>query len=438
MSRAGVPVVLALAVALAHSSPGVAASIKTVALQGNPAPSSGTFKKFREPVIGDGAGTRVAVYVKIRGVGGKRCLFELDPDGGPDAVIACERDPSPDGATFTRIAFDPTITATNAVAWSSRLSFGRSGVYREGPAVVALLGDPVPVPGTGLLKLLTQARITATSDVVFHSTISGGAVVLGVEVNQGIFRCTGGDGNCSSGTGTLETLLLVNDPVADRPGREFCSFGKVVAGTFGIAFRGVTKLDCADGGETPLTGVFRKPFVGPVVTVALEGETSNPFPAPGGTLYGALTDALSMNDTGSVAFRASTTGVLNAQHLFLCDSATCPATPAEAAVTSGDVDDASNAFLNFSPPAVSAAGDIAFVARLFGSTRSGAYIRRTTDDIETIAVAFDTIPDLPPPGSAFFQRFNPPGMSPGGKVAFRAKLRWSVSTTSRYGVFAFE
>lgn len=87
---------------------------------------------------------------------------------------------------------------------------------------------------------------------------------------------------------------------------------------------------------------------------------------------------------------------------------------------------------------MSAAGDIGFVAWLFGSARSGVYIRRTTNDIETVALANDTIPDLPPPGSAVFQRFNPPGMSPGGRLTFRAKLRWSVSPTSRYGIFAFE
>ena len=126
--------------------------------------------------------------------------------------------------------------------------------------------DPVPPPGTGLLKDFSLARIMNAGDVFFAATISGGAVLAGVEVNQGLFQCSGGDGNCSAsagGSGTLTTVALVNDPVPDRPGRRFCRFLDLVTSDFGIAFRAVTQLDCANGAEAPAAGVFRKPLAGP-------------------------------------------------------------------------------------------------------------------------------------------------------------------------------
>jgi hypothetical protein len=58
------------------------------------------------------------------------------------------------------------------------------------------------------------------------------------------------------------------------------------------------------------------------------------------------------------------------------------------------------------------------------------------DDIETIALNNDPTPaDLP---GGFFLRFYQPGMSAAGKVTFRAKIKWPVSPTTHYGIFAFE
>lgn len=432
---------LTLALALAHPGPVGAATIKTVALRTGVSPIAGfPFSRFKEPVIGDAAGQRVAVYNRTRG--GERCIFKLDPDGGADAVPACEKDVAPGGAAFSRLG-EPTINAANEAAWASSLTLNRSGVFREGPGpgpqLVASTGDPVPAPGIGLLQTMSLARITATGDVVLASTISGGAVVLGVEVNNGIFRCTGGDGNCSTvngGTGTLQTLVLVNDPVPDRPLRELCTFYTHAASTFGIVFRATTKLDCADTLETALAGIFRMPFGGVIATVAFEGEPSEPNPAPGGTIYQAPGDGVAINDSGFVAFPASTSGLSSTGQLYLCNPATCPVAPAESAVGVGDADDAGNVFVILRGVALSNAGDIAFSAGLSLPSRSGTYIRRLVgDDIETIAVKNDAIPDL---AGGIFLRFAAPSMSAAGKVAFRAKIKWPVSRASRYGIFAFE
>jgi hypothetical protein len=418
------------------------AVIKPVALEGEQSPQSPfLYRKFGLPVVADAAGQRVAVYNRTRG--GKRCIFSLDPDSTSDGTVACEKDPSPDGRSFRRLGAPTINTPAASVAWASRLTFGYSGAFRSGPAIVALLGDPVPAPGTGLLDQFSSAHIIDTGDVVFDATISGGAVVLGVEIDAGIFRCTGGDGNCHSGTGTLETLVLVNDPVPDRPGREFCSFIALTdpASLFGIVFGASTKLDCADNAEQPLEGVFRKPFVGAVSTLALQGEPSEPFPAPGGTTYASFVGSPAIENGGDVAFVANTAGIVATSAVYLCDAIGCPAAPADAAVERGQPDDDGDLFRAFSQPAISMAGDIAFSARVDPVSGSGVthglYVRRATTDIETIAKTGDPVPGVVP-AATFRFLLHPPAMSPGGKIAFKARIRRSVSPRNREGIFIVE
>ena len=67
--------VLVLPLALAN-----AASIKTVAVQGDATPDPGfAYKKFEHPVVSDAAGQRVGVFSYGQNL--KRCSYELDPDG---------------------------------------------------------------------------------------------------------------------------------------------------------------------------------------------------------------------------------------------------------------------------------------------------------------------------------------------------------------------
>jgi hypothetical protein len=427
-----------LAAAALVSTLGIArATIKTVALQGDPTPIPFTaFRRFTPPAISDAPGPRVADYARTVG---KRCIFKLDPDGGPDVKTACEHEPSPDGGFFQRLAA-PTIDSADDVAWSARETFGRQGVFRGDPSTVALTGDPVPAPGTGLLKTLSFARITEAGDVAFQATISGGAVVLGVEVNQGLFRCTGGDGNCSSGgTGTLDTLVLVNDAVPDRPGRRFCDFVDVAASDYGVVFRADTKLDCSNGGETALGGVFRQPFAGAVQTIGLVGEAAEPFPSPGGTTYVSFDTPAAIENAGAVAFVASTTGVLDTSAIYRCDPPACPPARATELVQSGDLDTQGEAFHVFSAPGISAARDVAFTSRVFGAAGSlhGLFVRRQSGGVETIVRTGDVVPGSSPQ-ALFRLSLTTPAMSEGGKIAFESKIHRVVRPRTRDGLFAVE
>jgi hypothetical protein len=432
---------LVLVTALVLFAPARAATIKTVALQNQPSPRPFlVYKKFERPAISDAPGERVAVWARVPGT---QCIFGIDPDADPDGTVACERDSTPDGHLFAPLAKDPSINITSTVAWSARVTTGRSGVFRSGPAIVSRLGDPVPAPGTGLLKSFSFARITNAGDVFFAATISGGAVVAGVEVDQGLFRCSGGDGNCSAsagGSGTLTTVALVDDPVPDRAGRRFCRFLDLVTRDFGIAFRAVTQLDCANGAEAPATGVFLKPLTGTIATVALQGEACEPNPVAGGTVYQFFPAAPGLSSLGVVAFEATTTGLFTGTALYLCDPANgCPPALAAIAVAQGDSDGAGRTFFSFSAPALSDARDIGFSANAVGSTgglRHALYIRRSTGNIETIAAPGDPVPGSSPP--ALFLSLGAPSMSPGGKLAFGGRIERDATPRRLYGLFVFE
>ena len=275
------------------------------------------------------------------------------------------------------------------------------------------------------------------------ATISGGAVLAGVEVNQGLFQCSGGDGNCSAsagGSGTLTTVALVNDPVPDRPGRRFCGFLDLVTSDFGIAFRAVPQLDCANGAEAPAAGVFRKPLAGAIGTVALQGEPSEPNPVAGGTVYQFFPAAPALSSLGVVAFEATTTGLFTGTALYLCDPAGgCPPGLAAIAVAQGDPDGSGNTFFSFSALGLSDARDMGFSAKVKGSTgglRDGLFIRRSTGNVETIARVGDPVPGSSPP--ALFRNLRAPAMSPGGKLAFGGRIERDAAPRRLNGLFVFE
>lgn len=408
------------------------AVLKTVALQGDPSPDAAApYKRFRAPAVSDAAGERVAFWVPTQG--GRKCIFRVDPDGGPGTTVVCEKTPSPDGRLFTKLQ-DPSLDAAGTPVFASRTSVGNDGVYRGvPPAVVALTNDPV---GPVFLDDPSYATVTDAGDVVFLARLTGG-----VPDDAALFRCAGGDGNCSPatappGTGTLTTLARVGDPVPDRPGREICAFLAADASNFGAAFTATTRLDCGDGGEPPLVGLFRRPFAGAVETIALAGEPSGVGP----TTWANVRGTPSIANGGRVGFQADLTGTPSSG-LFVCDAGTCPALPPQNALEVGQIDGAGNAFRFFSAPSVSDAGDLAFNARIGGGpagASNGVYVwRAATDTVDAVALKGDAVPGIP---GAVFRQFllGPPAMSPGGRIVFKARIKRPTPPRNRLGIFIDE
>ena len=373
----------------------------------------------------------MSFFAATRGLtSSKKGIFK----GGPSrddlgSTVVLVGDLGPDSRLF-RVLGNPTMNTSGDVAFSAVLTGGGRGVFRGDQSIVALLGDSVPGV-TGLLAEFSHVTVADDQGVVFRATISGATEVGGVKVDQGIFRCSGGDGNCSSGTGSLEALVLKNDPLPDRADRELCNINEVAASNFGVAFVAETKEDCAQGDELTRRGVFRLPFAGSTGTVALEGEACEPYAEPGGTTYGLIWTLPDITNDGSVVFQARTAGILSNFVLYLCRSSSCSSDPAEAKVITGTSDQDGNAFSRFSLPVVSEAGDIAFGAKARGDNGrvTGVYVRRAEGTWEyppeTVVLQGNLVPDLVPATefARLLAKTSQLDMSPGGKIAFKAKVR---------------
>jgi hypothetical protein len=422
------------------------AVVQTVVIRGDAAPeASNVYNRFKRPTVGDAAGQHVTFFAKLKGTRPvKRGLFKEDPnDGG--ATVVLKNDVTPDSRLFTKFS-RPSINASGSVIWQALVSGGKQGVYAGGPTAVALAGDDLTTAtpaGTGFLKAFSQPVNTDAAGVVFRATIQGGAqVVTGsgtVTVDDGIFRCSGGDGNCSSGSGTLDILVLKNDPVPDRVGLTFCGFGgsrgEIGASDWGVAFEATTRVDCADNTEPLVSGIFRMPFGGPIVTVALGAEASN----PSGTSYFRFTGSPSIEDDGIVAFLARVNGVFVGDVLFYCDPAACPASPAVDAVAQGEVVTPYGALSRFTAPSIANSGTMVFraIARGASGSRSGIWVRRTDDSVINVALKNDPVPGLVP--AAVYRRFGVPSMSPGGIAVFDAGIkRADVTPHTVPGIFVDE
>lgn len=411
------------------------ATLKVVVIQGDSSPNGAPYRRMRTPVAADFAGERVAFYSPTDG--GERCIFVVDPDMGPGTLVACERDGSPDGRLYTKLA-SPSINAAGVPVFSSRTSFGYDGVYRGvSPAVVALTNDPY---GPQFLDNMSNAIITGAGDVVFLTQLTGGA-----PGDAALLRCSGGNGSCSPssvpvGTGTLTTLVRLGDSIPDRAGREVCSLLGAHASDFGVAFAAITKLDCNDAMEVAAPGVFRRPFAGAIVTVALYGEGSGIGP----TTFLNFRGLPAIANNGKIGFQADLAGTPSAA-LFMCDpAATCPTVPTAlpvAAVENGQLDAGGNAFRTFSAPGISEAGDLAFNTRVIGGpagVSNGTYIwRAATDTFDNLGMKYDSVPGMP---GAVFSDFlqGAPSMTPAGKVAFKARIKRGTAPRNRFGLFIEE
>src|SRR5215510_3631365 len=133
---------------------GYAFTLDTAALQGDPAPSGGTFQTFTPDARTNNNGdvTFFATTSISKGV-----LF-LKPAGEDIEVVAQNNDPAPGGFTFTRHFGPPAVDDAGTVVFAVRVSGlippppvpgnFRSGIFRKpyGGAVqlVARMGDPAP------------------------------------------------------------------------------------------------------------------------------------------------------------------------------------------------------------------------------------------------------------------------------------------------------
>ncbi len=469
-----------VALALALWSVPVAASaggtLKTVVVAKDtlsPFPDA-PYQRLGDPQVGDHDPSKVFFFgtakPTVKPKVTKKCLFALN-SAGTGRPLSCRGDVAPFSGQQFRIFSKIGVNAIGESTWGSLLSGDQNGIFHQhfdasiDLSTVALVGSTVPHV-TGALYFvsdLTSSKSppfpSAVSDdglIVFRGKINLPVPIPANPIDDGVFICDGGSGDCSGFPNLIQAVVLKNDGVPDRPGYQFCAFSPTVdASTYGIVFRAAIKLNCADTKEKSKIGIFRKPRPTPPTTIALEREAANPSPVPGGALYDEFNPVhLAINNSGDVMFHASTTtgGVVTSEFLFFCPgTSTCqpaPGTAAVNAVSFGGTDADSNRFTSLQTPSMDEEGNISFTAsvKITATNQGGSavYVKHvpheippgTGGPIQRIVLTGDPVPDQP--GARFKNVFGSAN-SPGGRVAFRSSIENSSPPRSqRVGLFLFE
>jgi hypothetical protein len=431
------------------------AQLQTFAIQGEDSPVAGSlYQDFNPPAVSDADGGSLAFIALVKNGKKKKCIFRLGDT--TDSPVACTLDPSPSpGTPLYRRLNDVNINTAGTVAWQAILKGQFSGIYRAplGGAVstVAYEGDQVKVTGTngGFLNELGLVAIADNGDVAFQSTLIPPGSVSALRTD-GLFICSGG-GHCSATANALNTTVARNSLIPDpndliTADLRFCTFTRLAASNYGIAFFAGTKVDCTNSGEDFVTGVFRwHSATSTLETLALEGRDA----LPGGSKYNEIGGFLNMNNSGTVAFKSSTRQNFALEDvLYVCDT-TCAVktggTLAQVAVKVGDSDGNGNTIRNISSPNIDDAGNIAFSAEskdpITKQTISGVY-KKVGGVIQTLALKGLTAVPAPADADSFVSLFDKRiSMSASGKVGFKARVSgpYPIAKPDRkVGVFLFE
>jgi len=426
------------------SVPSANAQIQEVVVRGDAAPAGlGSYLGLARPIATD-AVDRVVFEGKVAPPGSRaRGVFVGDPLAVSDTTVALQRDFVASGAQirrFTKVAGN----SSGVIFYQADVSGQEEGIYSNfsgGPTPdnVALRLDPAPAPATGTLDRLSNPVAGSHPGVVFYATIGGAPVLPGqVTPDEAIIECTGGDLNCSNGSGTYSVLVLKGDSIPDRPGRRVCDLvAETGASSWGIVFRAETDdANCVTGAGVldPAQGVFRLQAGGMIETIALEGEQAEPIPAS--ATYDVFRSKAVIEDDGIVAFVAGTDGVPSETVVYRCNPSVCPAAPAEAFVQEADTDGVNTFFSRFEALGINNTADVVFFGRARNAATNKAvraiWVKRNSGAFEKVAEKGDTTPS-----GDMFRRLFLPSMSPGGTIVWRSRIR-PIGGGGSIGIYLYE
>lgn len=431
-----------IALELGHPSLAAAQLDMTVETE-FPAPIfQGFYKRFGRVSASDASGQAVVFVGTARRFGTKKqqgvFAEDLFTAANPGSVVILRDEPAPSGKFFRRLS-PPYANSSGLITWQARLTGGQQGVFMTGPVNVALAGDTYP-GGVGALETFWRPIPTDANEIVFHAGVQDGPIVGGLPVKQAILRCSGGDLNCSDGTGVLSVVAQTGDSAG---GRSICNIGPETfsASTYGVAFRAFTQVDCSDALEAPVDTVYRKAFGGSLQLLALQGAASNPTPIPGGTTYQRFKGGPAIQNAGSVAFLGATTGATSDEIVYRCLIGSCPASLPQALLRNGDADIFGNTVSRFESVGIGNANDVSFWAKArhpsIGSRGAGIFVRfNGSGDLTPIALKDESVPNSNSP-STFRRIHRRTSMSPGGRVAFQAKIR-RLNGGGASGLYVFQ
>lgn len=308
--------------------------------------------------------------------------------GGPavaqisTSVLAASGDSAPGGGTYTVFGRQgPSLNASGQVAFLAGLSGNSSGVFRftNGTSeLIARQGQAAPevddtYSGFRLAADGDRASLRADGDLVFSASLSGSGL-------DGLFRSVGG-------TASLATLTEV--PAVGLSGVTVTTLypgsARLTAGN-----RVFTYVDLSD---VPDQAIYEAN--GSALTLVAAGG----MPAPGGGTFIEIPTEFTVNAVGQLAFASNLSG---GGGVFRYQSGVGTVAIARTGtVAPGGAGTVST--VEFSVPAVNAAGQVAFVAGLTGSTSTAGVFRGTDSALTAIALEGRVAPDT---GGRRFNRFD--------------------------------
>ena len=310
-------------------------------------------------------------------------------NGSTTSTIALGANPDPAAPSFGDVR-NPFITPNGDVVFQANSS---DLLTSEGRTIVPLARDGDQAPGGGTLALTGTFAVNDHGAVVFEAGISGATAT------DGLFRTDG-----------RQTVAIVRDDSNVPTGGRFAGLfsGPVINDLGQVAFFAEMTGGAAD------FGIFR-------------GEGGNLTPvfvanqiAPGGATFDDFSDPV-INRHGQVAAFASLSNGPSSGGLFVSDGtdAVAIALQGQPAPKGGSYR-AQNTFLG--PIRLNDRGEVAFTARLTGTTSSSGIFRGDGNRTTAIALAATSAPGT----TGTFQSFDDIRLAIDGRVAFVATLTVGV------------
>ncbi len=274
------------------------------------------------------------------------------------STVVVRNDLDPAGFPFgNRFSDDMSVNASGDVVFVARPSGSRHRLYiypaSGADEIVASGTGPAPGGATFKKKPFSDMSMNDAGDLAFRAGLESqgqallvrrASMPLAIAVRQGGAAPIGGtfdeilevghvttDGQVSFvatttggpkgvfqhdlASGTTTTAVAEGAPVTMPPGRTLCTIKHAaLAGGGQFAVRANSKVDCDDASETSLEGIYHL-LAGTLTEVAL---TSSPSPVPG-AIYDDVIGTPSVNGLGEIAFLAKLDGSSRKHGLFRWD-----------------------------------------------------------------------------------------------------------------------
>ncbi len=291
------------------------------------------------------------------------------------STIALEDSPAPGTSDDFGAFLDVTLDESGRVAFGAPLSSGfpNSGIWVDtgtGPVLRTRNGHPAPAPYAGsFLVFGGHVRLYGSGSAAFGAVLTGSI--------DGLFLDTAG----------TDSVLVAEGSAAPVPpgGTLAASISNI--GFFGMNAAGDVAFRSNVSGGSHARGVFLRSVAGLVEMLAGAGDS-----VFGGPETFVSFGYPALNDAGSVAFEAVTSGGPASPGLF---ANTGIATLALARAGDAAPDTGGGTLVDFLYPAINADGSVAFLSNVTGGSATGGLFVASSA-VEGVAVEGQAIPGAGP------------------------------------------